>query len=118
MHRSCLLIVLCLLVLGLPVLALGGGTAPEAAPTWADAEREAREGGYRLLTTDELRQLYQDQTPGLLLVDTRQEWEFHTGHIAGAVNFPVEPTFWGRWSSRSGLKQLLGADKSRPVVFY
>ncbi len=87
-------------------------------PTWEDVVAEAEAGGYRLLTTDELRGLYEARPPGLLLVDTRQDWEHRTGHIAGSVNFPMEPTAWSRWKSRGELEKLLGPDKERPVVFY
>lgn len=91
---------------------------PTATPTWDDAVAEARRGGYRLLTTDELNKLREDRTPGLLLVDTRQDWEHRTGHIEGSVLFPMEPTTWARWTARGDLERLLGPDKDRPVVFY
>jgi len=51
-------------------------------------------------------------------VDTRQEWEYRTGHIRGAVNFPMEPTWLSRWRKKNALAQLLGADKNRTIVFY
>ncbi|RPJ10359.1 MAG: rhodanese-like domain-containing protein, partial [Deltaproteobacteria bacterium] len=54
----------------------------------------------------------------ILLVDTRQEWEYRTGHIEGAVNFPMEPTGWSRWRKADALKELLGPDQDRKVVFY
>lgn len=52
-------------------------------PTWDDVVQEAKDGGYRLLTTEELRALYEKNQPGLLLVDTRQDWEHRAGHITG-----------------------------------
>lgn len=87
-------------------------------PTWDDVVQEARDGGYRLLTTEELRALYQANPPGLLLVDTRQDWEHRTGHITGSVNFSMEPTAWARWQKRGDMEKLLGPDKERTVVFY
>jgi len=87
-------------------------------PTWDDVVQEARDGGYRLLTTRELQALYEANPPGLLLVDTRQDWEHRTGHITGSVNFSMEPTAWARWKKRGELEKLLGPDKERPVVFY
>jgi len=89
-----------------------------ATPSWDDAVQEARRGGYSLLTTEELRHLYESGTPGLLLVDTRQDWEHRTGHIPGSVLFPMEPTAWARWTKRGDLEKLLGPDKDRPTVFY
>jgi rhodanese-related sulfurtransferase len=87
-------------------------------PTWDDVLSEARSGGYRAVSTEELRELYLKAPEKLLLVDTRQEWEYGTGHIKGAVNFPMEPTWWARWQKADALERLLGPDKNRMVVFY
>jgi len=86
--------------------------------TWEDVQAEARIGGYRLINTDELAGRYRQDTKQLLLVDTRQEWEYRTGHIQGAVNFSLEPTAWSRWRSQGPLAQFLGPDKDRLIVFY
>ena len=74
---------------------------------------EAERGRYRLITTDESEKLYSDSEKDLLLVDTRQGWEYRSGHIAGAVSFPMEPTWWGRLKSRRALRELLGTDKEK-----
>jgi len=86
--------------------------------TWEDVKAEAQSGGYRLLTTEELAKLYRQDSQKLLLVDTRQDWEYRTGNIQGAVNFPIEPSAWGRWRSQEALGQFLGPDKDRLIVFY
>lgn len=86
--------------------------------TWDDVQVEARAGGYRIITTEDLADLYHKAPSGLLIVDTRQPWEYRTGHIDGAVNFPMEPTRWERWRKVSGLKNFLGPDKNRTLVFY
>ena len=86
--------------------------------TWDDVVAEAQAGGYRLIATEELRGRYQEDPGGILLVDTRQEWEYRTGHIQGAVNFPVEPTWWSRWQKKGDLESFLGPDKDRSIVFY
>lgn len=86
--------------------------------TWEDVNREAKSGGYRLITTGELRQFYEKNREKVLLVDTRQEWEFETGHIKGATNFPMEPTWWSRWRKQADLAATLGPDKDRIVIFY
>ncbi len=83
-----------------------------------DANTEAQRGGYRLITTAELAKLYQQPRANLLLVDTRQDWEYRTGHIRGAVNFPTEPTAWWRWRSQGPLAKFLGPDRDRLIVFY
>ncbi len=87
-------------------------------PTWDDVVIEAREGGYRLINSDELRQRHENNPRNILLVDTRQEWEFALGHIKGAVNFPMEPTAWSRWQKKGKLAKALGPDKNRFIVFY
>ncbi len=86
--------------------------------TWNDVVAEGQRGGYRLITTGELWERYQKGSRDLLLVDTRQEWEYQTGHIAGAVNFPMEPTGWSRWRKKGDLESFLGPDKDRFLVFY
>ncbi len=86
--------------------------------TWDDVLAEAKNGGYRLITTAELSERYQNDTKSILLVDTRQEWEYRTGHIEGALNFPMEPTWWSRWRKASALETFLGPDKDRSIIFY
>jgi hypothetical protein len=99
---------------------LFGGALPVrcAEPSWENAQAEAERGGYRLITTDELWERYQEGGENLLLIDTRQDWEYRTGHIAGAVHFSMEPTWRARWLSRRPLRKLLGHDKEIPLVFY
>jgi hypothetical protein len=86
--------------------------------TWDDVVAEARHGGYQLISTDELWEHYTTQPESLLLVDTRQEWEYRTGHIKGALNFPIEPTWLSRWRNKGPLEKFLGPDKERLLVFY
>jgi len=114
------------LLLTLMALFIGGAILyyqyrPLPAPvnaTWADAQQEAERGGYRLITTQELAARYQQEPHSVLLVDTRQDWEFMSGYIQGALNFPIEPTRWGRWRAAKPLAALLGPDKNRAVIFY
>jgi len=86
--------------------------------TWDDVLAEGRAGGYRIITTDDLSERYRQDAKSLLLVDTRQEWEYRTGHLKGAVNFPIEPTWWSRWRKASALESFLGPDRDRFIVFY
>ena len=86
--------------------------------SWEDVVSESRTGGYKLIKTDDL---WKKQTEGpdkLLIVDTRQEWEFQTGHIKYAVNFPMEPTWLSRRQKKAALEKFLGPDKDRAIVFY
>jgi len=91
---------------------------PPSEATCKDIEAEAKSGGYRLITTAELGELYQRAPQDLLLVDTRQDWEYRLGHMKGAVNFSLEPTWWSRWRAQGPLAALLGPDKNRLMVFY
>ena len=91
--------------------------APQTA-TWQDVMAEAGLGGYQLLTTDDLASMYKMKSDSILLVDTRQEWEYRTGHIQKAVNFPMEPTWLSRWRNKGALNKLVGPDKNRFIVFY
>lgn len=86
--------------------------------SWEDVEAEARRGGYQLIGTEDLWEHYKKGFQNLLLVDTRQEWEYRAGHIKGAVNFPFEPTWHSQWSKKGELGKFLGPDKNRFIVFY
>ena len=86
--------------------------------SWEDVLSEAEKGGYNLISTAELGKRYQEDPGKLLLVDSRQEWEYRAGHMKGAVNFPMEPTWWSRWRKQKPLERFLGADKERFIVFY
>ena len=83
-----------------------------------DLRAEAARGGYRLIELGELRGLIQREPGRLLLVDTRQDWEYRTGHLPNAINFPFELTTWSRLKNRWALRKELGADLTRPLVFY
>ena len=86
--------------------------------TWEDVLQEAKLGGYRIINTEEIWDRYQKDPQELLLVDTRQEWEYRTGHLKGAVNFSMEPTAWSRWRKQKEIETFLGPDKNRSIVFY
>jgi len=92
--------------------------APPREVEWEDVQAEAAQGGYRLISTDEMAARYRRDPQSLLLVDTRSEGEYRAGHIQGAVNLPLAPTWWGRWRSRRLLAAILEPDKERLVVFY
>jgi hypothetical protein len=64
------------------------------------------------ITDPDLLVLFEDWFEELEdLIDTRQEWEFRTGHIKGSVNFSMEPTAWARWSKAGELEEFLGPDR-------
>jgi len=100
------------------VLWYDNRTAVPKESAWEDVVAEARQGGYRLIGTEELWERYRKDPKSILLVDTRQDWEYRSGRIQGALNFPMEPTWIARWSQRGELERFLGPDKNRFLVFY
>ena len=91
--------------------------ASAGTPLMEDVRAEAVRGGYRLIDLAELRARLEREPGRILLVDTRQDWEYRTGHIPNSVNFSFEPTAWSRLKNRWSLAKALGADKTRPIVF-
>jgi hypothetical protein len=85
---------------------------------WDEVMAKSKRGGYQLISTEEMADRYQRDPRSLLLVDTRPPAEYLAGHIRGAVNLPLTPTWWGRWRCKSLLAALLGPNKERLVVFY
>ena len=103
----------------LVVLIWTTSAAEEASKEAAEAvQKKAERGNYHLIDIDKLWELYQHSEGDVLLIDTRQDWEFRTGSIGGAVHFPMEPTWFSRLIQRRSLAQLLGPDKERILVFY
>jgi hypothetical protein len=96
----------------------GSSAAPPVQSSIETVAQEAKRGGYQLIDVESLWTLYQKDQADILLVDTRQEWEYHSGYIRGATNFPMEPTWLSRMTQRGALEQLLGADKLQTLVFY
>jgi hypothetical protein len=92
-------------------------TLPKKA-AWDDVRAEATHGGYQLMSTDDLFRQYTAKPESMLIVDTRQKWEYRTGHIKGALSFPIEPTWLSRWRNKGALEKFLGPDKNRFIVFY
>lgn len=86
--------------------------------------REVAEGGYQLLTTEELYLEKQNGFSGLL-VDVRERKSFEQGHIPGARNFtfPKGMIMDKDWDvslmNRTPMEfeEFLGMDKSRVLVF-
>ncbi len=86
--------------------------------TWEDVVAEAKTGSYKIISTEELADRYRKDPAAITMIDTRQEWEYRTGHIKSSVNFPMEPTAWARWRKVGDLEKFLGPDKDRLLVFY
>lgn len=81
---------------------------------------EAKKGGYQLITPEELKKEYLEDAAAFLLVDVRQEWSYQMQHIKGALHIDFAPIWWNQYSPmmRSEMKDLLGPDKNKRIVFY
>jgi len=116
--KNSVLLALAAMALTVSILWVTSNSVAPREATWEDTLSEAQSGGYRLISTSDLAREYEARGEKLLLVDTRQEWEYRTGHIRGAANFPIEPTWWSRWRKADALEAVLGPDKDRLIVFY
>ena len=83
-------------------------------------EREVERGGYKVITTQELK-VWLDQKKDMLIVDTMPADNFKKQHIPGAVNFEIQRTPELTEMSdkmKTDFEKLLGPDKNRTIVFY
>ncbi|MCG8377697.1 MAG: rhodanese-like domain-containing protein [Chlorobiales bacterium] len=114
---------LCLLVLlGLGLFASGGEARADETgrPGWWDrAQAQAKEGGYGLITTPELKELY-DKGRNFLVLDVRPDYEFQAGHLPRSLNLEFHLGDRSRLSQakREVLLSLLGPDRERVIVIY
>ena len=97
----------------------GHGATDPQAQALAQVQEEARKGNYRLIAPETIKSQFLKNPSSLLLVDTRQEWEYQREYIQNAVNLPVTRSWWTQYSplARSEMKKLLGPDKEHHVVF-
>lgn len=117
-NRSRLVLAVAVIMIVVASLGLTSLAVTPKEATQDDIAAEAKAGGYSLINTGDLKQRLEKDPSSILLVDTRQEWEYAAGHMKGAVNFPMEPTRWSRWWKRGDLKNALGPGKDRFIVFY
>ena len=107
------------------------GFASVSSAAWATKEldteksavtfaREVERGGYKIVTTQELKN-WIDQKKDVLIVDTQPyEASFKKQHYPGAVNFELPRPEMTKLDdkTKSALKNFLGPDKNRVIVFY
>jgi rhodanese-related sulfurtransferase len=81
--------------------------------------REVDRGGYKVVTTQELKS-WIDQKKDMLIVDTMPPDNFKKQHIPGAVNFGIQRPELTQMSDkmRDDFEKLLGPNKDRTIVFY
>ncbi len=87
--------------------------------------REVKQGGYDVVTTEELKQMM-DSGRKMLLVDTMPYAEsYQKAHIPGAVQFLFPIPDMNTWDvnetngkTQDDYRKLLGPDKDRVIVVY
>lgn len=87
--------------------------------------REVEQGGYGIVTTEELKQML-DEGKDIVLVDTMPyEASYKKAHVPGAKQFLFPIPDMDEWDSREtdgrsqqDLEDLLGPDKSKTIVVY
>jgi rhodanese-related sulfurtransferase len=87
--------------------------------------REVRNGGYDVVTTEELKGLI-DSGKDMLIVDTMPyEDSYKKQHVPGAVQFLFPIPEMKEWDTKEtdgknleDFKKLLGGDKNKPIVIY
>ena len=111
-----------LLVFGMAggVLAAWGTKELETEKIAVTFAREVERGGYRILTTEELKS-WADQKKPMLIVDTMPyEASYKKQHVPGAVQmeFPIPEMTKLDDKTNAALEKLLGPDKERLIAFY
>lgn len=86
---------------------------------WDHANSQAQRDGYKVITTSELRELYQEGRDFVIL-DNRFEYELSEGSLPGARNISFDLSELQGLSDekRAELLEALGPDKDRIVVTY
>ena len=82
--------------------------------------KEVERGGYRIVSTEELKS-WLDQKKPMLIVDTMPyEASYKKQHIPGAVSmeFPIPEMTKLDDKTKAAFEKLLGPDKNRLIVFY
>lgn len=116
---ACLLTLI--FVFGLTVSAMAFGVKElENEKIAINFAREVERGGYKIVSTAELKG-WIDAKKDMLLIDTMPyEASYKKEHIPGArhMEFPIPEMTSIDDKTKAELEKLLGADKNRLIVFY
>lgn len=93
--------------------------AERNAGWWDHAQSVAQREGYRVITTQELKQLYQEEQDFTIL-DNRYTYELSSGYLPGAINVTFDLSHMQTLPTekRAELLEALGPDKERLIVTY
>ncbi|MCX5806099.1 MAG: rhodanese-like domain-containing protein [Proteobacteria bacterium] len=101
-------------------LAAWGGKELETEKIAVTFEKEVARGGYKVVSTEELKG-WIDQKKEMLIVDTMPfEASYKKEHIPGAVNFvlPIPEMTQMDDKTKADFEKMLGPNKDRLIVFY
>ena len=113
-------------VMGMVALALVGcgqswsGKELEVEKTSVTLSQEASRGGYKLVSTPELKD-WIDQKKPMMIIDTMPlEDSYKKQHVPGAVqyDFPIPEMKVMDDAARAKFEKFLGPDKDKTLVFY
>jgi len=115
-------VVISIFILGLvgASFAQWGGKEGEIEKIAANFAKEVAKGGYKVVTTEELKG-WIDQKKDMIIVDTMPyEDSYKKQHVPGAVQFefPKEEVTNLDEKTKAALEKVLGPNKDRLIVIY
>jgi thiosulfate/3-mercaptopyruvate sulfurtransferase len=110
---------------GVAQAKLFGPKETETEAAAVKLSREVQRGGYKLVTTEELKK-WMDEGKQMVVVDTMPfEDSYKKNHVPGAVQFLFPIPDMNEWDpketdgkSQAEYETLLGPDKDKPIVVY
>ncbi|MFP4516980.1 MAG: rhodanese-like domain-containing protein [Desulfovibrionales bacterium] len=118
MGRTALALVAGTAALVLAVLFPVEGRGEDSRTWWADAQRLARDNGYRLVDHEGLESMLEGSES--LILDVRPDYEFDIGHIpqSRTLEFDLGDLQGISPEKTDYVRAVLGSDKKRPIVIY
>ena len=100
--------------------AAWGGKELETEKIAVNFAQEVMKGGYKIVSTEELKQ-WMDQKKDMLILDTMPyEDSYKKQHVPGALQFefPIPEVTKLDEKTKAAFEKLLGADNNRLIVVY
>lgn len=113
-------VIACAFLVGVSDVYAWGVKELETEKVAVNLAREVERGGYRIVSTEELKK-WIDEKKNMLIVDTMPfEASYKKNHIPGALQFefPIPEMKTMEPAQKAEFVKLLGADKKRLLVFY
>jgi rhodanese-related sulfurtransferase len=118
--RMGLLGLISILLLSSPVMAAWGSKEMDTEKIAVTFAREVERGGYKIVTTEELKG-WIDQKKEMLILDTMPfEDSYKKQHVPGALQmeFPIPEMTTIDDKKKADFEKMLGANKDRLIVIY